>query len=73
MFGRFEEFNKGLDELRKEEWISFRTHYYKFEEYLVQWYDQIKTEETTTMTVRLQQEIDKYKVLLSKISIFSII
>ena len=33
-----------------------------FEEYLGQWYETLKHKETTTMTVRIHQEIDKYKV-----------
>jgi len=32
MWGVFEEFNNGLQELRKEDWISFR-HFYSFTVY----------------------------------------
>ena len=64
MWGLFEEFNTGLQNLAKEDWISFRSRYYLFEEYLGQWYEKLKEDEPTTMTVRLIQEIEKYKVKL---------
>lgn len=105
MWGLYEQFNNGLQELAKEDWISFRflgllecyfiiqsififiiyrenkktwffsdTHVtamklcsyrskaYMFEEFLSSWYEKLKSEEPTTMTVRLQKDIDKYKV-----------
>ena len=40
----------------------YRSRYYLFEEHLGQWYEKLKTDEPTTMTVRLQKEIEKYKV-----------
>ncbi len=40
----------------------YRSRYYVFEEYLGQWYEKLKEDKPTTMTVRLQQEIEKYKV-----------
>ncbi|XP_074649972.1 cytoplasmic dynein 2 heavy chain 1-like [Tubulanus polymorphus] len=65
MWSQFEQFNTGLQELAKEDWISFRSRCYLFEEFLSQWYEKLKAEEvTTTMTVRLQKEIDKYKDIL---------
>ena len=39
-----------------------RSRYYHFEEYLTQWYERLKSDEPTTMTIRLQKEIEKYKV-----------
>ena len=46
--------------------IFYRSRYYTFEEYLVHWYEKLKTDEPTTMTVRLQKEIEKYKVKTKK-------
>lgn len=45
-----------------------RSRYYLFEEYLGQWYERLKQDTPTTMTVRLQQEIEKYKVEIKAIS-----
>lgn len=42
--------------------LSYRGHTYKFEEFLMIWTDELKNREPTTMTVRLQKEVDKYKV-----------
>ncbi|XP_067663541.1 cytoplasmic dynein 2 heavy chain 1-like isoform X1 [Haliotis asinina] len=64
MWKLYEEFNSGLQELAKEDWISFRSKAYRFEEFLGGWYERLKSEETTTMTVRLQKDIDKYKNVL---------
>ncbi|PAA68244.1 hypothetical protein BOX15_Mlig013490g1 [Macrostomum lignano] len=63
-WGQFEKFNSGLQDLAKEDWISFRSRYYVFEEFLGQWFDRLREEEPTSMTVRLQKEIDKYKDVL---------
>lgn len=41
---------------------SYRSKAYMFEEFLSSWYEKLKSEEPTTMTVRLQKDIDKYKV-----------
>ncbi|KAJ8297986.1 LOW QUALITY PROTEIN: hypothetical protein KUTeg_024517 [Tegillarca granosa] len=64
MWGLYENFNNGLQELAKEDWISFRSKTYMFEEFLSSWYEKLKSEETTTMTVRLLKDIDKYKNVL---------
>ncbi|KAK3100036.1 hypothetical protein FSP39_013759 [Pinctada imbricata] len=64
MWGLYENFNNGLQELAKEDWISFRSKAYMFEEFLSGWYEKLKSEEPTTMTVRLQKDIDKYKNVL---------
>uniref|UniRef100_A0A8C5PP60 Cytoplasmic dynein 2 heavy chain 1 n=1 Tax=Leptobrachium leishanense TaxID=445787 RepID=A0A8C5PP60_9ANUR len=58
----YEEFHKGLNERAKEDWISFRTKYYSFEEYLLSWHERLrKVEEHTTMSVKIQKDIDRYK------------
>ncbi|OWF37256.1 Cytoplasmic dynein 2 heavy chain 1 [Mizuhopecten yessoensis] len=64
MWGLYEEFNKGLQDLAKEDWISFRSRTYMFEEFLGNWYEKLKTDEATTMTVKLQKDIEKYKNVL---------
>ncbi|XP_071126281.1 cytoplasmic dynein 2 heavy chain 1-like isoform X2 [Mytilus edulis] len=64
MWGLYDEFNNGLQELAKEDWISFRAKTYMFEEFLGGWYEKLKSEETTTMTVKIQKDIDKYKNVL---------
>jgi len=35
MWGVFEEFNNGLQELRKEDWISFRYSYFFINRYIM--------------------------------------
>lgn len=40
-----------------------------FEEFLSGWYEKLKSEPTTTMTVRLQKDIDRYKVRVNLLSL----
>ncbi|KAF4787703.1 hypothetical protein TURU_168391 [Turdus rufiventris] len=60
----YEEFYQGFQEKAKEDWITFRSKIYLFEEFLFNWHDRLrKMEEHTVMTVKLQKEVDKYKDL----------
>ncbi|XP_074620352.1 cytoplasmic dynein 2 heavy chain 1-like [Acropora palmata] len=61
MWGLYEEFSNGLDELAKEDWISFRGNLYRFDDFLTAWSDKLRSKEPTSMTVRLQYDVDKYK------------
>ncbi|KAJ8280434.1 hypothetical protein GJAV_G00054510 [Gymnothorax javanicus] len=62
MWSLYEEFQEGFREKAKEDWITFRSKTYIFEEFLFTWHDRLrKLEEHTTMTVKLQKEVDKYK------------
>uniref|UniRef100_A0A4W3JIK2 Dynein cytoplasmic 2 heavy chain 1 n=1 Tax=Callorhinchus milii TaxID=7868 RepID=A0A4W3JIK2_CALMI len=54
MWSLYEEFNKGFQSMLNEDWISFRTKTYLFEEFLLMWHDNLrKRGEHTTMTVKL--------------------
>jgi hypothetical protein len=49
--------------MAKEEWIIFRSKSYKFQEFLQHWQEKLKSGvETTSLTVRLLQEVEKCKV-----------
>ncbi|KAI6079846.1 Cytoplasmic dynein 2 heavy chain 1 [Aix galericulata] len=61
----YEEFYQGLHEKAKEDWITFRSKTYLFEEFLFNWNEKIrKMEEHTVMTVKLQKEVDRYKMII---------
>nr|CAD7594425.1 unnamed protein product [Timema genevievae] len=65
MWSLFDEFNKGLQSMSQEEWIIFRSKTYKFEEFLSEWQERLKnSSETTLLTVRLLQDLDRYKEML---------
>ena len=65
MWGLFDEFNTSMKDMAKEEWIIFRSKSYKFEEFLTQWYQKLQgSKQATTVTVRLLQEIERYKIML---------
>ncbi|GAB5577021.1 cytoplasmic dynein 2 heavy chain 1 isoform X12 [Prionailurus iriomotensis] len=61
----YEEFQQRLEEMVNEDWITFRTKTYLFEEFLMNWHDRLrKVEEHSVMTVKLQSEVDKYKTVI---------
>ncbi|KER30421.1 hypothetical protein T265_03154 [Opisthorchis viverrini] len=64
MWSEFEAFNNGVEEFAKEDWISFRTKYYLFDEFLASWFNKLRATEVTPMTVCLQKAIDQYRELL---------
>jgi len=47
----------------------YRSKYYLFEEYLGQWFERLKHETPTSVTVWLQKEINKFKVGHSNLKI----
>uniref|UniRef100_A0A8C4HES0 Cytoplasmic dynein 2 heavy chain 1 n=1 Tax=Dicentrarchus labrax TaxID=13489 RepID=A0A8C4HES0_DICLA len=63
MWGLYEEWQQGFTEKAQEDWITFRSKTYVFEEFLFTWQDRLrKLEQPTAMSVKLQGEVDKYKV-----------
>uniref|UniRef100_A0A671UTR1 Cytoplasmic dynein 2 heavy chain 1 n=1 Tax=Sparus aurata TaxID=8175 RepID=A0A671UTR1_SPAAU len=62
MWGLYEEWQQGFTEKAQEDWITFRSKTYVFEEFLFTWQDRLrKLEQPTAMSVKLQGEVDKYK------------
>lgn len=39
-----------------------RGHLYRFDDFLTAWSEKLRAKEPTSMTVRLQKDVDKYKV-----------
>ncbi|KAL2095874.1 hypothetical protein ACEWY4_008022 [Coilia grayii] len=65
MWSLYEDFQEGFQACAKEDWITFRSKTYVFEEFLFAWHDKLrKAEEHTTMSVKLQKEVDKFKSLV---------
>ncbi|XP_069998938.1 cytoplasmic dynein 2 heavy chain 1 isoform X2 [Penaeus vannamei] len=65
VWGLFDEFNSSMEEFSKEEWIVFRSKTYRFEEFLSNWNDKLRSSgETTVVTVRLIHELEKYRAML---------
>ncbi|XP_069747277.1 cytoplasmic dynein 2 heavy chain 1 isoform X4 [Narcine bancroftii] len=65
MWSLYEEFTNGLESMVNEDWISFRSKSYIFEEFILMWHDKLrKRNEHTTVTVKLQKDIDKYKTVV---------
>ncbi|XP_028975291.2 cytoplasmic dynein 2 heavy chain 1 isoform X3 [Esox lucius] len=62
MWSLYEEWYEGFQEKAKEDWITFRSKTYMFEEFLFAWQDRLrKLDQHTSMSVKLQKEVDKYK------------
>uniref|UniRef100_A0A667ZZ86 Dynein cytoplasmic 2 heavy chain 1 n=1 Tax=Myripristis murdjan TaxID=586833 RepID=A0A667ZZ86_9TELE len=65
MWSLYEEWQQGFTEKAKEDWITFRSKTYVFEEFLFTWQERLrKLDQPTTMSVKLQAEVDKYKNLV---------
>ena len=51
--------------------FGVRSKYYHFEEFLGQWLEKLKNADKTSMIVKLMKDIDRYKVNMSELHIFS--
>lgn len=71
VWGLYEEYQRDLGELTKEQWIQFRSKTYRFDEFLAQWQDKLKEisanaakkSSASATTIRIQQEIDNYRLV----------
>ena len=65
MWGIYEEWAgaEGLEKFAKEDWISFRTRYFGFEEFLLKWIERIrKLGQLNGITMRILKDAERYKV-----------
>lgn len=75
VWGIYEEFQDDLAVLGKEDWVTFRSKTYRFDEFLSQWQEKLrqlasnpstkssKKHSSTNMNDRIQQDIDNYRLL----------
>jgi hypothetical protein len=67
VWGIYEEFQNGIREYAKEDWVSFRSKTYKFDEFLQMWQDKLRKElkesnKPSTMQLKIQNDIDSLRV-----------
>lgn len=68
MWGVYEEWAgaEGLEKFAKEDWISFRSRYFGFEEFLLKWLERIrKLGQLNGITMRILKDAERYKVRVS--------
>ena len=75
IWGIYEEYQIELTELTKEDWTSFRSKTYRFDEFLANWQDKLKQlaandsgkaakkSSSNSTNIRIQQEIDNYRLI----------
>ena len=75
IWGIYEEFQDELFELAKEDWVTFRSKTYRFDEFLSTWQEKLRNSSnqdsnkssrkhaSSNMNVRIQQDIDNYRLL----------
>lgn len=75
VWGVYEDFQDALAELAKEDWVTFRSKTYRFDEFLSTWRDKLKQsssnestksskkQSTSNMSDRIQQDIDNYRLI----------
>lgn len=56
----FDDFSQDLDKVAGEEWITFRSHIYDFDEFLDQWLAKLKNHETNNVTIRIRKDVDRF-------------
>ncbi|XP_034023634.1 cytoplasmic dynein 2 heavy chain 1 [Thalassophryne amazonica] len=62
MWSLYDEWQQGFKEKAQEDWITFRSKTYVFEEFLFAWHDRLrKLEQPTAISIKLQGQVDKYK------------
>jgi dynein heavy chain 2, cytosolic len=69
LWGIYEEFQNGIKEYAKEDWISFRSKTFRFDEFLQSWQEKLRKEisksaKPSTMQIKIQKDIDTYRVRL---------
>lgn len=75
IWGIYEEYQIELTELTKEDWMSFRSKTYRFDEFLANWQEKLKQlavndsgkaakkSSSNSTNIRIQQEIDNYRLI----------
>ena len=75
VWGVYEEYQTELNEMTKEDWSSFRSKTFRFDEFLANWQEKLKQLATTdsgqaskkstsnSTNIRIQQEIDNYRLI----------
>ena len=75
VWGIYEEFQEDLAVLAKEDWVTFRSKTYRFDELLSQWQEKLKhlannesakasrKNQSGNMNVRIQQDVDQYRIM----------
>ena len=57
----YETFSTELEEMEKEDWLSFRSKIYIFQDFLGAWAERIKSRERSIVTNYLRGSVEKYK------------
>ena len=57
----FEEFETELGEMEKEDWLSFRTKVFLFQDLTFKWAEKLKTLPKDSCSIYLEEQIDLYK------------
>ncbi|CAF1667385.1 unnamed protein product, partial [Adineta ricciae] len=75
VWGIYEEFQEDLEVLGKEDWVTFRSKTYRFDEFLSHWQEKLKQlaanessksskkHSPSNMNERIQQDIESYRLL----------
>ncbi|XP_039269307.2 cytoplasmic dynein 2 heavy chain 1-like [Styela clava] len=59
----YEDFSNGLEEMSKQDWISFRSKSHMLDDFLTSWDDRLR-QDPSTMTIKIQEEVATYKELV---------
>eukprot|EP00842_Homolaphlyctis_polyrhiza_P004738 jgi/Hompol1/5265/HPOL_004290-RA len=61
MWSVCEEYIEAINSLRREDWISYRSKAYQFDEFIAQWTDKIRVRQMDAISTQLLHDIDSYR------------
>ncbi|KAJ3344816.1 Cytoplasmic dynein 2 heavy chain 1 [Entophlyctis luteolus] len=63
IWGFYGEYDKAISVILDEDWISFRGKANKFEDFLIDWLEKVRSREVDALSVFIQNQIDGYREL----------
>ncbi|KAJ3088912.1 Cytoplasmic dynein 2 heavy chain 1 [Quaeritorhiza haematococci] len=64
MWALYSEYSHAIEDIMKEDWISFRGRTHVFEDLLGKWAERIRSRETDAIASHIQQDMDSYRDVL---------
>ena len=61
MWSICEEYVEGLSSLKKEDWVSFRSKAFQFDEFISKWTERIRSQPIDAMVNHILKDLDKYR------------
>eukprot|EP00755_Sulcionema_specki_P016551 Sspe_Gene.10436::Locus_3490_Transcript_1_1_Confidence_1.000_Length_5354::g.10436::m.10436/K10414/DYNC2H, DNCH2; dynein heavy chain 2, cytosolic len=64
MWGLYEGFQEQLEELKKEDWITFRSKLFRFDDFIKEWAEKLRESATNDIVIFIREQLDKWALAL---------